>query len=383
MDNIKRKIGIALIVVITISCICIIALFALQGKSTEIKENNDNNEVVEGDTEVVYTSQKLRDPTKFYSIEACIQENIDKDFIAKDMNILEGDTIFNYAVYGIDKNNKEKYFIVRTDIENMTFLIEELEDKYSDISQINLETDRKEIRDNGKNIFEYIAMISDEQMCRIYLEQFLKLELENTEEAYQLLEEEYKKERFPTYKDYQEYVEENQEIIQESVLSKYSVEHYDDYTQYVLVDVYNNTYTLNATSVMTYTIKLDNYTIKVDDYANNYKKLSNENKVQSNVYIFLQMINTKDYKHAYELLDETFKKNNFSTIEQFKEYVKNNFFAYNLNISSEISIKEEGNYYIYETTIRSNSGSAAETRKLTVIMKLKEETDFVMSFSIE
>ena len=78
MDNIKRKIGIALIVVITISCICIIALFALQGKSTEIKENNDNNEVVEGDTEVVYTSQKLRDSTKFYSIETCIQENIDK-----------------------------------------------------------------------------------------------------------------------------------------------------------------------------------------------------------------------------------------------------------------------------------------------------------------
>ena len=299
------------------------------------------------------------------------------------MNILEGDTIFNYAVYGIDKNNKEKYFIVRTDIENMTFLIEELEDKYSDISQINLKTDRKEIRDNGQNTFEYIEMISDEQMCRIYLEQFLKLELENTEEAYQLLEEEYKKERFPTYKDYQEYVEENQEIIQESILSKYSVEHYDDYTQYVLVDVYNNTYTLNTTSVMTYTIKLDNYTIKVDDYANNYKKLSNENKVQSNVYIFLQMINTKDYKHAYELLDETFRKNNFSTINQFKEYVKNNFFAYNLNISSEISIKEEGNYYIYETNIRSNSGSVAETRKLTVIMKLKEETDFVMSFSIE
>ena len=136
-------------------------------------------------------------------------------------------------------------------------------------------------------------------------------------------------------------------------------------------------------SVMNYKIKLDNYTIKVEDYEENYNKLKNENKVQANVHIFLQMINTKDYKHSYELLDETFKKNNFGTLEEYKSYINENFFKYNQRTSSDINIRQEGNYYVYETTIRNNSGSAAKSKKLTIIMQLLKGTDFVMSFSIE
>ena len=94
------------------------------------------------------------------------------------------------------------------------------------------------------------------------------------------------------------------------------------------------------------------------------------------------MINTKDYRHAYELLDSNFKNNNFDTLEKFKQYIQNNFFNYNLN-STDITIKEEGNYYIYETVIKSDSSRAAETKGLNIIMKLQEGTDFVMSFSLD
>ena len=150
----------------------------------------------------------------------------------------------------------------------------------------------------------------------------------------------------------------------------------------MLVDNNNNSYTIKAEAVLDYKIMLDNYTIKVENYEENYQKLGNEKKVQANTYIFLQMINSKDYRHAYELLDETFKQNNFGTIEEFKEYVKNNFFAHNLN-TMEAKIQEQGNYYSYETTLKENSSSIAESKKLTVIMQLQEGTDFVMSFSIE
>ena len=128
---------------------------------------------------------------------------------------------------------------------------------------------------------------------------------------------------------------------------------------------------------------MDNYTIKVDTYEEEYNKRNEVQKIQANVYIFLQMINTKDYRHAYELLDETFKNNNFDTLDKFKEYVNENFFDYNLNTTSNVDISNEGNTYIYETVIRSGAGSAAETKNLTVIMQLKEGTDFVMSFSLE
>lgn len=379
-SNLKKKIGIMIIIVIIICCICAGALYILNRNNLDVNVEEDIVDG-EGDEEVEYTTEKLRDPTKFFSVESCIQNNIDENFVAKDMDILEGENIFNYSVYGTIGTD-EVYFIVRVDMENMTFLLEKLDtSNYNSVDEINLTTNIEQIENDGKNTFEYTT-VSDEDMCRIYLEQFSKLELEDVETAYSLLDEKYKEERFQTFDNYKEYVEGYKEIIEDSALAKYSVNHYDNYTEYVLVDTHNNSYILEAIGVMKYTIKLDNYTIKVDSYKDEYAKLNDQNKVQSNVYIFLQMINTKDYKHAYDLLDDTFKNNNFATLEEFKVYVQNNFFSYNLN-AIDISIKKEGNYYIYETSLKNNSSSAAETKKLTVIMELKEGTDFVMSFSIE
>lgn len=387
MNNLKKIIGIIIIVILVICIICGIILYKInkQNNNEEVVSDDEMTQIyddVEAEPKEEYQYESLKNPSDFFSVEKCIQDNIDENFIAKEMNILDGDRIVSYAVYG-NIANTEKYFILREDIENNTFSIDELEKNYDNINQINLETKNvQEIKNNGNNEFNYINM-SEEQICREYYDRFSKLELENTQEAYELLDNEYKNERFPTLNEYKEYVNENKDIIENGVLSKYSVDYKDDYTEYVLVDIYDNTYTLQATSVMKYTIKLDNYTIKVDNYEQDYASLSEEEKVQSNVYIFLQMINTKDYKHAYELLDNTFKSNNFDTLEKFKEYVQNNFFNYNLNNYNKIKIQEEGNYYVYDTEIKESSSSVAEKKKLTVIMQLKEGTDFVMSFSVE
>lgn len=383
MEEKSKIIKITIIIFIILCCICGILLFTIKEKDNNIKQIDENGQTIGDTKEVEYKTAKLRDPTKFYSIEKCLQKDVDENFKAKDMNLLQSNRIFNYAVYG-KIGSEEKYYIVRIDMENMTYKIEELDrNKHNNnIDTINLETNLKEIAKDGENTFEF-STVTDEQMSRIYLSEFTKLELENAKQAYELLEEEYKKERFPDFKDYQEYLEENGAIIKEAILYKYSVAHFDDYTQYFIIDNFNNSYTLNATGVMNYKIRLDNYTIKVEDYEENYSKLKNENKVQANVHIFLQMINTKDYKHSYELLDETFKNNNFGTLEEYKSYIKENFFQYNQTTSSNINIRQEGNYYIYETTIRNNSGSAAKSKKLTIIMQLLEGTEFVMSFSIE
>ncbi len=382
-ENNSKIIKIIIIIVIILCCICGILLFTLKEKDNDVQRIDENGQTIGDTKEIEHKTEKLRDPTKFFSIEKYLQKDIDENFKAKDMNLLQSNRIFSYAVYG-KIGSEEKYYIVRIDMENMTYKIEELDrNKHNNnIDTINLETNLKEIAKDGENTFEFLT-VTDEQMSRIYLSEFTKLELENAKQAYELLEENYKKERFPDLKDYQEYLEENESIIKESILAKYSVAHFDDYTQYVLIDNFENSYTLDVTSVMNYKIKLDNYTIKVEDYEENYNKLKNENKVQANVHIFLQMINTKDYKHSYELLDETFKKNNFGTLEEYKSYINENFFKYNQRTSSDINIRQEGNYYVYETTIRNNSGSAAKSKKLTIIMQLLKGTDFVMSFSIE
>ena len=386
----NKKLIIAIAIILVIIAIVTITIILINNKKegTIYRKSDGTVEVLpEPEMDIEYAKKELREPTEFFSVEKCIQDNVD-GFSAEKMNYLQGQRIMTYSVYGrinSEDNTEtlEKYYIVRVDLENMTYELEEMDDSvYENIDQIKLEDDETEIPNNGNNTFEYEA-VSDEEMCRKYLEDFRQKELNNPEEAYSMLDEEYRNERFPTFEDYQEYLNNCREMIQYSVLSQYDVEIYEDYTEYILVDNYNNSYTIRTTGIWEYTILLDNYTIKVDTYEEDYSKLTQSEKVQANVYIFLQMINTKDYSHAYELLDETFRNNNFDTLDKFKEYVNTNFFNYNLNTTSNVDISNEGSTYIYETKIRSGVGSAAETKNLTVIMQLKEGTDFVISFSLE
>lgn len=374
MKNSKKALKIIILLIVLI-CIILTVLIMLNYKKENSEEVMSSSETAGGDEEVEYKMEELKDPTKFFSVESCIQKNKNPEFIAKDMYLLEGETIFTYAVYG-----KGEYYIVKVDIDSLKYSIEKVEEQeYKNAKEGKIKVDK--LGKDTKEEFEYL-MITEEDMCRIYLQRFNQLQIENSREAYELLEENYKKERFPSYSDYEEYVDQLKNQLEESVLSKYSVEYFDSYTQYIIVDIYNRSYTIEATGVMNYKIKLDNYTIKIADYEKNYEKLDEQEKVMSNVYIFLQMINTKDYRHAYELLDETFRRNNFATLDEFKRYVNEKFFNYNID-SDKAKIKTEGKYYLYETQIFENNSRASEKKELTIIMLLKEGTDFVMSFNLK
>ena len=335
-----------------------------------------------GDTvNVEYSKERLNDPTRFFSVEKYIQYNYNENFVAEDMNVLYSERITSYAVQGrIGDNSENKvYFIFRVDPQNGTYSMEE-QNNVNSLDSINLRTDITEINNTGNNTFEYTT-VNSEQMCRIYLNDYKDKELNNPEEAYSMLDDEYKKIRFPTYEDFQEYINEYRNIIQNSVLTSYYSEIKDDYTEYILVDNYNNSYTVRSTGIWDYKIMLDNYTIKVDTYEKEYNNLDDEAKVQANIHIFLQMINTKDYAHAYEKLSDGFKSNYFNTLESFEDYIKNNWFSY--NILADIDISEEANSYVCDVTLRDGAGRAANQTNKTIIMQLREGTDYVMSFTVE
>lgn len=382
-------ISIITVIIIIMLVASIIIIMNKNKQEGNIRKKNDGTYEVlpERDFGIEYKQEELRDPTEFFSVESAIKKNT-PDFNAERIQFLQGENIMTYSVYGKEKiensNEKnEKYYIVRVDLKNLTYELTQIEDgKYTNLDEIKLEDDETEIASNGNNNFEY-KRVSNEEMCRKYLEDFKQKALNNPEEAYQLLDEEYKNKRFSGIEDFKEYINLLRGKIENSILSKYDVQNKEEYTEYILVDNYNNSYTIRTTGIWDYKILLDNYTIKVDTYEENYNELDVTQKVQSNVYIFLQMINTKDYSNAYELLDETFKQNNFDTLEKFKEYVNTNFFDYNLNTTSDVDIDNEGSIYIYKTKIKSGAGRTAETKNLTVIMQLKEGTDFVMSFSFE
>ncbi len=382
----KKIIIIVMIIVIIIAIICFAVMKMMKNNNEEEPEFEEPVETPET-LGIEIKAKKVKDYSEFKSVEVCIQNNVDETFICKDMTVFTGETMNSYGIAGTTTNpetqkSQDVYMILRVDLVNLTFEVEELDSsKYNSVDEIDIEAEDKTIEDTGDNYFEFLNM-SEEDEARAYFDNFSKLEIENPEEAYSKIDDEYKKIRFPEYSDYQEYVEEYRNIIETGALTKYSVNYEEEYTEYVVIDNYENSYTIRTTSVMDYKVKLDNYTIKIDTYDEDYSKLSTDQKVQANAYIFLQMINTKDYEQAYNLLDETFRNTNFATLEEFKEYVRENFFNHNVN-SYNISIQEEGNTYIYETEIKESSSSAAEEKNLTIIMQLKEGSDFVMSFSLE
>lgn len=424
----KKKMIIILIVIISILCIICLGILKILDKE---EGNTVNNEIVEvQDTlrpdETVqeeYSIEKERNATRFFTVQDCIQTYIDainnndaqailnklsttykednsihesnisnlinlyngNTFTAKEMEILRGDRIFQYRVYGYltnDQGRQYMYLKVKTDKNNRTFEIEPyIGEEYTSLEDIPLEeANIDEIAKNDNNTFSY-RDISKEEISRIYQRYYTNLEIERPEEAYEMLDVSYRQERFPIIDDFKMYVEENREAIEQASLSGYSVNNEDNITKYVIRDSYNNQYIIEEESIMNFTIQLDSYTIPDPTYTEEYAQLPDSEKASANVGIFMQMINTKDYTHAYEKLADGFKNNYFQSVDQFKEYVRNNW--HNVNKYTINSYKNEGNVYIFDVSLN----SIRELREDTTINKtfnvlLGEETDFTISFNV-
>ena len=424
----KKKMIIILIVIISILCIICLGILKILDKE---EGNTVNNEIVEvQDTlrpdETVqeeYSIEKERNATRFFTVQDCIQTYIDainnndaqailnklsttykednsihesnisnlinlyngNTFTAKEMEILRGDRIFQYRVYGYltnDQGRQYMYLKVKTDKNNRTFEIEPyIGEEYTSLEDIPLEeANIDEIAKNDNNTFSY-RDISKEEISRIYQRYYTNLEIERPEEAYEMLDVSYRQERFPIIDDFKMYVEENREAIEQASLSGYSVNNEDNITKYVIRDSYNNQYIIEEESIMNFTIQLDSYTIPDPTYTEEYAQLPDSEKASANVGIFMQMINTKDYTHAYEKLADGFKNNYFQSVDQFKEYVRNNW--HNVNKYTINSYKNEGNVYIFDVSLN----SIRELREDTTINKtfnvlLGGGTDFTISFNV-
>lgn len=317
--------------------------------------------------------------------------NNNVDVVIKQIYVVQNSlNVSTYFVTGIlvntnDSKTSEFNISVSLDMLNNTFSIypQEYMQKYNyDKLNVgdNLEFNIESIENRNDNTFEY-KIISDEEISQEYLSNYKYCMLYDVEYAYELLDEEYKNKRFLKLSDFQNYIKENWQNIQNMMITKYSVEIKDGYTQYLCVDNYQNNYIFKATSVMKYTVLLDNYTVETEEFKSTYSGLSESEKIATNIDKFIKCINNKDYSQAYGFLDEGFKNNYFKDVQDFKEYINNNFYDY--NIVGKIDIQNEGNIFICKIPIKSGVGVGASSTTKTIIMQLNEGTDFVMSFSIE
>lgn len=375
--KVKKCIIVIIILILILLCVLVAMKLKKNSKSVESERQGDENgQLSDADRGIGnYKLEKVRDLTKFYSIEKVLKDHEKQNFVAEQMRFLQGNgRASTYVVYGMIED-KKVFYTVRVDVINMTFEIKKKEAQ--SIDEISVEEDVTEIPNNGNNTFEY-TRITNEEASRKYFEAILNLELNDTKKAYSILDEEYKKIRFPTYEDYEKYVSEMKDRLQISTMTKYAMSEKTDYREYTVVDNYNNTYTIRAKEVKDFTALLDNYTIKIDGYKEKYNSLSNEDKVKADIHIFVQMINTKDYTNAYNLFTDGFKQKYFKTVEDFEKYIKGYWFNYNIEVSAQI--EQKGDVYMCTVTLKDGAGNAANSGTKEINVQLKDDINFAISF---
>ena len=132
---------------------------------------------------------------------------------------------------------------------------------------------------------------------------------------------------------------------------------------------------------MKYSLILDTYTIDIPEFTEKYKVSNDQEKVILNLNKFMLAINDGDYKYAYSVLADSFKRNNFPTYQTFENYVKTRFFKNN-NFEYSKFGDEAGTYYTYTVNISDASNQTNDKITKTFIILLEEGTDFKLSFNV-
>lgn len=372
----------------TISCINIY-IESLKNDSTAYYGEDDEGNYVKLISEQELGQNRYNLLNKKY-IE---KNNVTLENINNKVKILNKETVFtpiklkmkdgeknkNVIIYGILTEDDNKYiddvcFIVRMDKNNKTFNIEPTNNNVNNL-EFEYEGDSIEKLDN--NIYN-IQKSNIELISKQYLTYYKRLVLLKTSFAYSILEEKYKNEKFNEYGLFEKYVNNNKEEIEKIYLKEYNSKYDGDTRIITLKDQYSNIYTIYENNIMDFTIRLDNYTILEDEILEKYNSSTNLNKINMQLARIIESINNKDYEFTYKRINEEFKKQNFANINEFENFIKNNFF--DKNEINNISYTEENEIYILSCTIK-NSNNSDETKNIKILIKLLENTELEISFS--
>ena len=333
-----------------------------------------------------------------------------KKYTIKEIYYLDARSQIPYIVKGDlydNKNIEEKFFIVIFDVRNETFSIKEANEQiYNQYKNGLVDYSESSIEKNDYNALVYL-MMTDEDLVKNCFYDYIENVVYYPTYAYKTLDEEYAKMRFKNYEEYRDYLKNNIETFkliemnraksssdfktQEEYskyfsekyyagLQKYQVNKTDKYIQYICIDGNGKYYIFNVKDDFNYGVILDTYTLILPQFVEKYNSSNIQERVLLNIDKFFKALNDFDYRYAYNCLADTFKSNKFKEQIDFEKFIKQNLFERN-TIEYEI-FKNEGETYIYNIVVK-NANNESEFKKMQIIMKLNEGTDFVMSFNIK
>ena len=299
-------------------------------------------------------------------------------YVVKQAYSTENEYITKYYTYGIltiangnlTATEQEVFNIIYVDIENNTYLIEQAtKEELSNMKELGKD-ENIDIPQGTYNNFEYEYVDNVKQM-EIYLEDFVFQIFNNIENAYNILNEEYRTKRFGSVNKFVEYVTEKQNQIRNIKIVQYSVEDEAESKVYKGTDEYGNYYHIIENAYMEYEIILDNYTM--EDYSSS----NEEEKIEKSAEKFILMLNSADYTNAYNLLEQTFKETYFPTEQEFINYIKNNWYERNIIASKEVN--SEG---ICIVTIKNAISTESNQMQKQFKITMGEGMDFAIEFEL-
>lgn len=279
------------------------------------------------------------------------------------------------------KEENYKMIIRLSNTNNFKILLQDYmkNNDYIDFTKdINIEKLIKtEITEDQYNTFKN-EVVSVKEYVNDLFKHYKSAVIKNAEYAYQLIDNEYKKIKFESNKEYLSYVKDNYTSIVTSRLEAYNQKTIDRYTEFLCQDNYGRYYIFKETAPFQYTVMLDNYTIPTEDFIETYNSSTEVEKVVLNIKRFFMGIDDKNYGYSYSVLSQAFKQNKYPTKDKFVQYVKQNFFEENK--IQYISCEKQNGLYIYKIKITDATGKSTEAKSLNMIVKLNNGTDFEMSF---
>ena len=305
-------------------------------------------------------------------------------FVPLEASVIQDADIARFLVHGLVETLElnvidEIFVIVNIDVANTLFSIEPIEGDYNSISEIEVERTDEKIEANDNNEFIRYS-VSYETTAKDYINLYKRLALGSPETMYNLLDEDYREARFGSVEEFEKYINENRENIFGIRVETYQATEKDGYTQYVCIDQYDNYYIFREIGILNYSVILDTYTIDLPEFIERYDSSANNIKVALNIEKLIEATKMGDYQYVYNKLNESFKANNFDTLEKLESYISERFDATEDEVEY-VKYEEVAGVYTYNIEITDTSENEKIDAK--IIMDLKDERDFAFSFSVE
>ncbi len=108
--------------------------------------------------------------------------------------------------------------------------------------------------------------------------------------------------------------------------------------------------------------------------------MTERSRMQTYFGTFISYIEENDYESAYNLLNENFKKNYFSTLEQFETYIQ----KYPKDIAVDYKeIERQGELFVLTVEIKDVFNKEAQTITQRVVIRELGVNQFTISFQVE